>query len=340
MRRRSVLIMPIRQLLMLSGVTADWLIQHGFNPDHFKDPSLISLDKQLEIVEQINTSLHHDGWGIELGREISFASLGAFGYSVIAAPSLHESMRIQSEFFQILTPYFEPTIVEHDDEVQVQFWPVEDIGYLEYEIANMLITMQVQHINHGFPKNQKIIKLGFCGPKRSYIDIMEEFFGTALQFDQPCYSLTIPNELYYAESPFFEKDIWQLARENCKKQLSRINYHDTSDPAIVVEQSLDEAISENRRLGLCNPLPSVEELARKMHIKESTLRDQLRAKNMQYRKIKENCRRRWLEEFLSSTTFSIQEISGMLGYQDSTNFARACRKWYNTSPSRLRAAQK
>jgi AraC-like DNA-binding protein len=55
-----------------------------------------------------------------------------------------------------------------------------------------------------------------------------------------------------------------------------------------------------------------------------------------YLTLVEQIRRRRAEEYLLHTDRSVDDIAGLLGYSDPSNFGRAFRRWYGESPRQFR----
>lgn len=86
--------------------------------------------------------------------------------------------------------------------------------------------------------------------------------------------------------------------------------------------------------------PTLEEMAAEFHIAPATLRRRLEAEGMTYQAIKDNLRRDIAIHYLSESDMSVCEIAEMLGFQDTSAFHRAFKRWTDSQPGEYRARRK
>ncbi|HET8708252.1 MAG TPA: helix-turn-helix transcriptional regulator, partial [Pseudomonadales bacterium] len=82
--------------------------------------------------------------------------------------------------------------------------------------------------------------------------------------------------------------------------------------------------------------PSQEQLADKLHMSTRTFRRRLYEKNISYKQVLEDTRRRDAMQLLEKKTLEIQKVAELLGYKNPANFTRAFREWTGRSPSQYR----
>ena len=84
---------------------------------------------------------------------------------------------------------------------------------------------------------------------------------------------------------------------------------------------------------------SMAVIARLFRISVRTLVRRLALEQTSYRLILDEVRKLQARRYLSDPAMSIGEIAQCLGYQDPSNFGRACRGWFKLSPSAFREQQ-
>ena len=82
--------------------------------------------------------------------------------------------------------------------------------------------------------------------------------------------------------------------------------------------------------------PSLGELAAQLGLSPRTLVRRLEERHTSYRALLDRHRRGRTVELLAQQNLSVAEIADRLGYQEPTNFARACRRWFGMSPKTYR----
>jgi AraC-like DNA-binding protein len=82
--------------------------------------------------------------------------------------------------------------------------------------------------------------------------------------------------------------------------------------------------------------PAVEELAARLRMPASTLRQRLRQEGQSYRAIREEIRRELATDWLLHSRRSVGEVAAELGFAEPSAFHRAFRKWTGQSPGVFR----
>lgn len=80
------------------------------------------------------------------------------------------------------------------------------------------------------------------------------------------------------------------------------------------------------------------EVARAMNLHHRTLRRHLRQEGSSFQDVKDEVRRDLALYYLERTALDFTSISEKLGFAEQSIFSRSCRKWFGTSPSKLREA--
>ena len=71
-------------------------------------------------------------------------------------------------------------------------------------------------------------------------------------------------------------------------------------------------------------------------MEEDDLASQLTVRGTSYQQLLGGCRRELAEEYILRSDLSVNQITYMLGFSDSSNFARSFRRWTGKSPSDFR----
>jgi AraC-like DNA-binding protein len=80
----------------------------------------------------------------------------------------------------------------------------------------------------------------------------------------------------------------------------------------------------------------LEQVARRLAVSKRTLIRRLRESGTTYRELRDAHRRKLAMELLSGTSLTAAEIAYRLGYEDASNFGRACHRWFGRSPAAVR----
>ena len=83
--------------------------------------------------------------------------------------------------------------------------------------------------------------------------------------------------------------------------------------------------------------PDAEEIAEILHMTSRTLRNRLHAQGSSFQSILDDVRQQLAINYLEQTDLTLDDICGLVGFNDISNFRRAFRKWRVRIPPRSRA---
>ena len=90
---------------------------------------------------------------------------------------------------------------------------------------------------------------------------------------------------------------------------------------------------------LASGRPEMVEVAREIGMSERTLQRRITEEGTSFRQLMLETRQEVVRHLLIEPSIEIEEIAGLLGYEDTNSFYRAFRSWEGTTPARWRASQ-
>ncbi|MGB1310136.1 MAG: AraC family transcriptional regulator ligand-binding domain-containing protein [Leucothrix sp.] len=85
--------------------------------------------------------------------------------------------------------------------------------------------------------------------------------------------------------------------------------------------------------------PSAEQVARTLNMSVSTLRRRLLEENTTYQKIKDECRRQSSIDYMNSPELSINDVAGLMGFDEPSAFFRSFKRWTGMTPGEYRQSK-
>jgi AraC-like DNA-binding protein len=82
--------------------------------------------------------------------------------------------------------------------------------------------------------------------------------------------------------------------------------------------------------------PDLDALSRFLNLSSATLQRRLLAEGTNYRQLKDELRRDIAIELFSSSSLTVAEVAARTGFQETSAFHRAFRKWTGASPGMYR----
>jgi len=174
-------------------------------------------------------------------------------------------------------------------------------------------------------------EVSFNYPRPDYWPEYQHLFGCPMKFNQPL-----------AQMQF---DAKYLALPVLKRR-DQLHEFISASPGILLARPVSEHQFRVRirrmimaRMEGNRPLtfPSLEEVAARFNLTTQTLRRRLKSENTSFQELKNDIRRDLAIDLLSRRNLSIQEISAIIGYHETSGFSRAFKEWTGVSPNVYRA---
>jgi AraC-like DNA-binding protein len=86
--------------------------------------------------------------------------------------------------------------------------------------------------------------------------------------------------------------------------------------------------------------PSMQDIARELHISSRTLQRRLQDAGYSFQQVLEESRRQLARHYLASSQLELNETAYLLGYEDANSFVRAFRTWEGIPPAHWRGIQR
>jgi AraC-like DNA-binding protein len=87
------------------------------------------------------------------------------------------------------------------------------------------------------------------------------------------------------------------------------------------------------------PLPTLEDVASKLHVSPRTMIRRLRSLGTSYQEITRAFLEARARELLANHEITVKEVAGMLGFDTPANFGRTFKRWFGVSPGAYRATR-
>jgi len=102
----------------------------------------------------------------------------------------------------------------------------------------------------------------------------------------------------------------------------------------------DNQVSHRARLMICRLLPlgepRREAVAQALHMSQRTLQRRLQDEDTSFQTLLDDTRRQLAEQYMARPQMTLLEAAYLLGFSDPSNFFRAFRRWFGTTPNEYR----
>ena len=304
----------------------------GINPDEFYQkaaidfrdtttPCFISIEQCLSLIEQAITALEMPYLGLAMGSLMTISHHGMAGVAAVTQPNLGLCLETISRFCSELFPPLEMrSRVENNEGLFVisENMSLAPYSHFFYELNMVSFYNIFVHLVGG---EHELKSADFGYPEPPWGNIYRRYFRCPVRFNQPETCLRGDASLVSYELPLANRLM-----------------------AMAAEKTLFENIPTRairllplrlRRLLLryYGAFPSLEVAATDLGMSGRTLRRKLAEDGTTYQQELDQVREKLSKEYFYRGGESITELSLMLGFADSSAFAKAFRRWTGLSPT-------
>lgn len=305
---------PMRRQALLegTGIAADAI------------PDEITAGQQLQQLRNAHR-LMPAGWGLAVGAQLRSETHGSVGFGAVSAPTLGAALALVERFVSVRNPNFGSASERRGGDYRLVFKPRFEL--LEEERLPLVETyfLSVQAIAEAVLVHRlergHIEIIGRPAHARLYRD----YFHVEVRFDAEQDALCLPLELLDQRSPLTDADMYESSVRSLEQLAERL-----SGERFVAARVAD-LIASSSDSGL-----PMEAAAKLLGVSPRTLIRRLHDSGTSYRELRDGHRRRRASTLLETTTLTMAEIATRLGYEDPSNFARACHRWFGCAPGAMR----
>lgn len=278
-------------------------------------------------LERAAAHLHDDDLGLHLGQTITPRHFGVMGYVLLACGTLGAALT-RLYHYQRLVYDVSAMRLETQGRTVTLEWGTENgrPGRLVDETA---ITALVQFARDVTGERRAIEAVHFVNEPPRALAPYREYFGGEVRFEQDCTRVRLPIALL--AKPLRQPDAALLALLEQQAESLLAELPEAGD----LEQSVRRAVAAFAREGEV----SLERVAAALHTSPRTLHRRLEARQLGFRSLRDDTRRRLAEQHLADPGMTLAEIALLLGYSEQSAFTRAFRRWTGHTPLQARRAQ-
>ena len=301
----------------------------GIDPGDLLSPDprvTFSLGQEFRFHRNLLQLSGDDLLGLKLGRAYTMQTYGLFGYAFLSAPTLRQALNIVSNYgplsFTLFRIDFRETatagVLQFSRQVDIPddlltFYVDRDLAAALYgagpdlEIPISLVSVAMMHSGNGH--------------RRSY----ERFFRCPVTFDAPRSELRVAASLLDTPMPLRDAETSAICEQQCQLLLARLS-------------KSSGFIDRVRHLIVARPgyFPDIDYVAGKLNMTGRTLRRRLADEGSSYQQILADVRYQLAREYLGTSSLSVEEIAGLLGYSNPGNFTYAFKRWHGSPPRQYR----
>jgi AraC-like DNA-binding protein len=289
------------------------------------------LDSVAQVLEDAASDLHCPDFGLRLGGHQSPDMLGVLSVAIMNAPDIRTAIRDATRYLFVHSPAYEVVV---DDTSSL----VPDSATLRFGIDLDEQTPQRQLIDgclavtHHFaraligPNAVKAVSLPHTplAPQNTYRDQ----FVAPVHFEQPYAG-------FHLEKGVLDTDLGVVGAALRHTALNHILKQ--APPRVRTQADMVRHVLSCTMGSLRGTREEVSDI---LGIHPRTLQRRLEEGGTSFDRLREDVYRTTARHYLRETDISIAQVAGAMGYSEHSAFTRACKRWFDATPSAIRTAAK
>jgi AraC-like DNA-binding protein len=311
-----------------AGADADVLLREaGLTAQQISDERLrVAARTQIKLLNLVAEALQDDYLGIRLAQQAELRAMGLLYYVLASSGTLAEAFARASRYSTIsnesirigyrrdgrdLISYQYVGIPRLSDRHQIELFVTLAVRLCR-QLTGREIVPQAIKLMHG---------------RSDLPPDLKSFFGCAIQFGASVDEVTLPRETgdiaIVSADPFLNSLLEKYCQEAIAARRTK-----SSDWRVSVENAMAQLLPHGQA--------TLPEVSRRLAITPRTLARRLTTETTTFAGVLDSLRQDLATRYLRDSERSISEIAWLLGYQQTSSFDRAFRRWTGVSPGEAR----
>ena len=290
----------------------------------------IPLSRYLAAVEiAVSTNVAPD-LGFLVGERTTPLEHGVLGYALLSSPTLRHSLQRYVRYQYLQGPLLTISFTEHGTTAEMQAvprrgrWQTSPAAH-RYIVQEWLVgwNQWCQLIGHSGSFFEHV-RLGYAsdGQRRNY----EDHLGCTVSFDNDETTAVFASRRLNLPLEYADQSIAALCNVQCGRLLEVLNLR-------------AGLVADVHRQLACLPgqVPTMDDMASKLHLGTRTLRRRLKDENTSYQQVVTEFRVAMAKRYLNETSLPANEVAMLVGYSDPANLYRTFQRETGQTPLQYRA---
>lgn len=305
------------------------LLRHThLNIDYIQEEDhRISAQHFIQIFENALNLTKDDDFAFQLGNRLKPTTHGAMGFLIYSCSNLYHAIQAIKHFLPTRIGFAEVELLEdeHNITCSIHFkLNCSPVVYRAMIETCMVVFKECAETILGKSLSEAKIHLSYPKPDLSqhYKDNFHCDFAFSEKFD----GITLPLSNCFIANVSANQENYLIAKHQCELVLQEL-----LKPQNTFQFRIKKILIQH----LTHPKNETE-IANELFMSKRTMARHLEKEGTTFREVKEQVMAQQSAYFLKNTQLSIETIGILLNYHDASNFRRAFKRWYSTTPSQFR----
>lgn len=303
------------------------LLEAGFDPESLhRQNARIPVDEitvlwQLAVARAARPTL-----GLHRDLAATHSKLGTVGHAMSCSPTLGAALTRLARYMAVIS---DATAFSLHPEPRGCWLAMEHTGgslpipRQRVEYALLTTLMQCQWLTR---RDLQPLAMEFVYPSPADDRPHREAFGCEVRFNAPANRLLLSAADLALPLPTHHETLGELQEHLLDDQLDLLGQTTTSS-LVCAEIARRLQHGEPRR----------QDVASGLGLAERTLQRRLQEESVSFQGLLDRTRRELAQQYLAEDRHTLTDVADMLGFVDTSNFFRACKRWFGVPPAQYRA---
>lgn len=271
-----------------------------------------------------------EGWlGLDVGRSTQISSHGPLGYAMVASSSVGQVLELTERYSALRLQIAAFEVERGGGRVRLRIEDVVGWGDVDEYVGLHIvgaICLLLETVS-GMPLPDTRVAFAHAAPSWAG-EYETRLRGVAFEFGADAGVIDMPES--FAAAPCITADAaaFRQAVRLCERAEARRQGDED-----VAQRVLDRLLDRQGNY------PTLNEMAKDLYMSNRTLIRKLKAQGTSYQMLLDDVRQELAVWYLRHSDMSVERIAERLGYRDTTNFSRTCKRWFGLTPRAIRGCR-
>jgi AraC-like DNA-binding protein len=287
----------------------------------------ISAVAQVKFLDYAAEAMNDSAFGLHLIEHADPRDAGAYFYVASAAKDIDEALALYARYFRIVNEGVRLKLTRKPSGVTLK---VEFVGlprYLARQTAEFGMAALLKGLRIIAGRNIHPTDVSFAHPRSSGGREFERFYGCPVEFGASSDLFEFSNDVLAIPVPTADPKLVKALEPFCEMAAKERN---------TAAGTLRAAVENEIKKLLSHGKAKKETVAKAVALSTRTLSRRLADEGATYEEVVDQLRRSLALQYIKEPGMSVSQIAWLLGYEGSTSFNHAFRRWTGQSPSAIR----
>ncbi|MBN8756002.1 MULTISPECIES: AraC family transcriptional regulator [unclassified Variovorax] len=303
------------------------LNEAGFDPDSLhRQNARIPVDEITVLWQFAVARAGRPTLGLHRDLASTHSKLGTVGHAMACSPDLQGALTRVARYMAVIS---DATAFSLQPEARGCWMVMKHTGgklpipRQRVEYALLTVLMQCQWLAR---RELQPLAMEFVYPAPPDARLHREAFGCEVRFNASANRLLLSDADMTTPLPTYHQTLGEMQEHLLDDQLTLLGQTRTSS-LVCAEIARRLPHGEPRR----------QDVASDLGLAERTLQRRLQEESVSFQALLDRTRRELAQEYLAEDRHTLTDVADMLGFVDTSNFFRACKRWFGVPPAQYRA---